>query len=156
MTERSGGVDFAAEPAHRTVTLTRTADGFGSELIGPVVAPMFPEVLALLEAAGVAPGPAIAVYAGDADGVLVTAGFLVADDVVAVPGADVGLLEAVPRAAVLTHHGPVAGLDAAWTTLMAAVRAAEAEPVGAGREVYLTPADQPQEGWVTRLVQPIA
>ena len=155
MTEQSSAVEFQAIPAQRAVTLTRAAAGFGSELIGPVVGPMFPEVLALLDAAGVPSGPAIAVYTGDGSGVLVTAGFLVEDDVAEVPGAEVQLIQAVPRAAVLLHHGPTVGLDVAWTTLMAEIRASGSRPSGAGREVYLTPPDRPQEEWVTRLVQPV-
>ena len=156
MTEQSGEVGFEAVPAHRAAVLTRSAPGFGSELIGPVVGPMFPEVLALLTAAGVDSGPAIAVYAAHGPEVLVTAGFLVSDDVAGVAGVEIQVIEAAPRAAVLTHHGPVDGLDVAWTTLMAAIRAAGTEPIGSAREVYLTPPDVPEAQWVTRLVQPVA
>jgi hypothetical protein len=46
-------VQLEAVPAERVATITRAAPGFGSALIGPVGAPISPEVLALLVAAGV-------------------------------------------------------------------------------------------------------
>jgi DNA-binding transcriptional MerR regulator/effector-binding domain-containing protein len=153
-------VELAAVPAQRVAVLTRRAAGFGSANIGPVVGPMFPEVLAHLDAAGVGPsGPAVAVYSadesGDGSGVLITAGFEVGDDVADVPGVEVRVLPALEQAAVTTHHGSVDGIDEAWMGFVERVKAQGAVPSGPGRELYLTPGDRPQAEWVTRLVQPV-
>ncbi|HEY0373952.1 MAG TPA: MerR family transcriptional regulator [Amnibacterium sp.] len=151
-------VEFRSAPAQRVATLTRTAAGFGSGNIGPVVGPMFPEVQARLDAAGVAFGPAVAVYSadesGDGSGVLVTAGFEIGDDAPPVAGLDVHVLPAV-EAAITTHHGSMDTIDASWMALVEQVKASGAVLSDACREIYLTPGDRPQEEWVTRLVQPI-
>lgn len=154
-------VEYRAVPAERVATLTRRAAAFGPEAIGPVVGPMFPEAQALLDAAGVpVRGGAIAIYtaddSGDGGGAIVTAGFLIDDDVTAVPGLDVHVLPAVPEAAITTHRGPVDGIADSWMALADAVRARGALLSDAAREIYRTPGDRPQSEWVTELVQPIA
>ncbi|MCU1474098.1 MerR family transcriptional regulator [Amnibacterium sp.] len=152
-------VEFRSAPAQRVATLTRTAAGFGSSNIGPVVGPMFPEVQARLDAAGVAFGPAVAVYSadesGDGSGVLVTAGFEIGDAAPPVAGLDVHVLPAV-EAAITTHHGSMDTIDESWMALVDQVKARGAVLSDACREIYLTPGDRPQEEWVTRLVQPVA
>jgi DNA-binding transcriptional MerR regulator/effector-binding domain-containing protein len=153
-------VEYRAIPAQHVATLTRRAAAFGPEAIGPVVGPMFPEAEALLGRAGVRVlGPAVAVYtadeSGDGSGAVVTAGFVVEDDVVEVPGLDVHVLPAVPQAAVATHHGAVAGIADSWMALTDAVQASGLVLSDAAREVYLTPGDRPQTEWVTELVQPV-
>ena len=153
-------VVFQAVPAARVATLTRRADGFGSEHIGPVVGPMFPEVAALLAAADVPSGPAVALYsadeAGDGTSVLVTAGFEVGAAVESVQGLDVHVLPAVERAAVATHRGAMTTIDRSWMALADRVREEGMVPSDAAREIYLTPGDRPQEEWVTELVQAVA
>jgi effector-binding domain-containing protein len=141
-------------PPQRVATITRTAAGWGSQHIGPVVGPIFPEAEALLTAAGVPFGPAIAIYREEGHGVAVTAGFALEDDTQAVDGLDVHVLPAV-HAVVATHHGSMATIDQAWEALMEAVEAQGASTAGGGREVYLTEGDVPQDQWVTELVQPI-
>ncbi|WP_158590005.1 GyrI-like domain-containing protein [Amnibacterium setariae] len=139
-------------PAQRVATLTRHAPGFGSQQIGPVVGPMFPEAAALL--GDVPTGPAVALYRSEetGDGVVVTAGFEVGDDVGPVPGLELHVLPELERAAVAEHHGAMDVIDRSWEALAAALRAL----AGPAREVYLTPPDRPQEEWVTRLIQPVA
>lgn len=153
-------VVFQAVPAARVATITRRADGFGSEHIGPVVGPMFPEVAALLAAAGVAYGPAVALYSADESGdgasVLVTAGFEVEAAVESVQGLDVHVLPPVERAAVATHRGAMTTIDRSWMALADRVREEGLVPSDAAREIYLTPGDRPQEEWVTELVQAVA
>jgi effector-binding domain-containing protein len=148
-------VETRSVPAQRVATVTRTAPGFGSEHIGPVVGPMFPEVVERLLAAGVAFGPAVAIYAQDADGVRISAGFELEGDEEAVDGLDVEVLPALGRAVVTTHHGSMAMIDRSWTALMDAATAQGETLAGPCREVYLTPGDVPQEQWVTRLIQPV-
>jgi effector-binding domain-containing protein len=154
-------VELTSVPAQRVATLTRTAGGYGSANIGPVVGPIFPEVQARLEAAGVALGPAVAIYdadeSGDGSTVLVTAGFEIPDDAPDdVPGLDVHVLPAVEQAAIATHLGSMETIDASWMALVDAVKARGAVLSDACREIYLTPGDRPQSEWVTRLVQPVA
>ncbi|WP_375389392.1 MerR family transcriptional regulator [uncultured Amnibacterium sp.] len=153
-------IEFRLVPAQRVATITRRAAGFGSHNIGPVVGPIFPEVEAALSAAGIPFGPAVAIYSadesGDGSGVLVTAGFQLEGDAEAVPGLDVHVLPGLEQAAILTHRGSMETIDASWMALIDAVRARGAVLADAGREIYLTPGDVPQERWVTRLVQPIA
>src|SRR4051794_35999466 len=153
-------VEFRGVPAQRVATITRRAAGFGNQNIGPVVGPMFPEVMARLEAAGIANGPAVAVYtadeSGDGSGVLVTAGFELEDHTTEVPGLDVHVLPALDRAAVATHHGAMDRIDVSWMALVDRVKASGAVLSDACREVYLTPGDRPQSEWVTLLVQPIS
>jgi DNA-binding transcriptional MerR regulator len=153
-------IEFRSIAAQRVATLTRRAQAFGPEAIGPVVGPIFPEADELLRAAGVTThGPAIAVYtadeSGDGSGALVTAGFVVADDTADVAGLDVHVLPALAEAAIVTHHGSVDGIGDAWMALTEALSARGAELADACREVYLTPGDRPQSEWVTELVQPI-
>lgn len=160
MSDLATDIEFRAVPAQRVATITRTAAGYGSSSIGPVVGPIFPEVDALLTAAGVVSGPAVAVYgsdeSGDGTGVLITAGFEVGDDVAAVPGLDVHVLPALAEAAIATHHGSMETIDRSWHALMDATRGRGAVLSDAAREVYLTPGDRPQSVWVTRLVQPVS
>ena len=148
-------VEFRAVPAQRVATITRRAAAFGSEHIGPVVGPIFPEVEALLGAVGVGVGPAVAVYAADGSEVLVTAGFEVPDDAPAVAGLDVHVLPELAQAAVATHRGSMATIDRSWAVVMDAARARGLVLAPASREIYLTPGDRPQEEWVTELVQPV-
>lgn len=161
MSESTIDVEFRGVPAQRVATVTRRAAGFGSQNIGPVVGPIFPEVLARLEAAGIANGPAVAVYtadeSGDGSGVLVTAGFELEDDDTAdLPGLDVHVLPALEQAAVATHHGAMDRIDASWMALFDRVKASGAVLSDASREVYLTPGDVPQSEWVTLLILPIS
>lgn len=160
MSEDAITVNYESVPAVRVATLTRRAPGFGNQAIGPVVGPMFPEAQRILDSAGVAIRAAIALYtsddSGDGSGAIVTAGFVIEDDVADVPGLDVHVLPAVPEAAITTHRGPMDGIDRSWMALMDAVRARGEVPSDAAREVYLTPGDRPQSEWVTELVQPIA
>lgn len=160
MSTTENPVEFLAVPAQHVATLTRRAAGYGSANIGPVVGPMFPEVQARLDAAGIPVGPAVAVYdadeSGDGSAVLVTAGFEIPDDAPLVPGLDVHVLPAVEEAAVATHHGSMATIDQSWMALVDQVKARGAVLSDACREIYLTPGNRPQAEWVTRLVQPIA
>ena len=155
MTGPAIDVVFQAVPSARIACMTGRAAGFGSARIGPVVAPMFSEAAALLAAADVESGPAIATYAADGSGVLVTVGFEVEAAVTAVQGLEVQVLPRAEHAAVATHRGPVAGIDRSWAALADRVREDGWEIAGPAREIYLTPDGHPQEEWVTELVQPV-
>jgi effector-binding domain-containing protein len=147
-------LDIRTIPPARAASLTRRAVGLGPEHIPPVVGPIFPEVDAALRAAGVEHGPAFAQYRPDADGVAVTAGFLI-DAPTVVPGVDVADLPGFDRAAVTVHHGTMAGIGDAWMAHIERVEAAGHTVANVTREVYLTEGDVPQEDWDTELVLPV-
>lgn len=148
-------VEIRSVPAQRVATISRDAPGLGSEHIGPVVGPMFSEVLECLDAGGVEYGHAVAVYTFDDPVVHITAGYVLEDDASAVDGVDVHVLPAIERAAIAVHAGTMATIDRSWRALMdaAAERGETLQP--ACRELYLTRGDVPQEEWVTELVQPL-
>lgn len=146
--------------SQRVATLTRKAPGFGSQNIGPVVGPMFPEIEQILVRAGLQDfGPAIAMYeadeGGDGTGVLVTAGFVVPTATGEITGLDVNTLPGIAQAAVSVHRGEVEGINASWDALVGWIGEHGYELAGVCREVYWTPGDRPQSEWVTDLVQPV-
>lgn len=159
VTETTADVTFRSIPAQRVATITRRAAGYGSQNIGPVIGPIFPEVEQRLQSAGIGYGPAIAIYSADESGdgsdVLITAGFVLEGDAEGLSGVDVHVLPAVEQAAVTTHHGSMEHIDESWMALVDRVKARGAVLSDACREVYLTPGDRPQSEWVTELVQPI-
>jgi DNA-binding transcriptional MerR regulator len=129
-------------PAIRVAELAATAAGYGPEHIGPVIQPLYPELLRRLDAAGVTPaGPAIAYYepappeSGEA--VRVHAGMPVAAD--PQPGYDFAVVDlpAIVSAATIIHHGPMD--DVLWSiqTLARWIEDNGYRPVGYHREVYL-------------------
>lgn len=161
-TETTITVEVREIAPQRVATLTRKAPGFGPENIGPVVGPMFPEVGAALERAGLRPdgyGPAVALYAsdesGDGTGALVTAGFVVPPGTADLAGVDVADLPGIGQAAVTVHRGEMSSIGESWEALVQWIHANGYELAGVCREVYWTPGDRPQSEWVTDLVQPV-
>ncbi|QDZ15111.1 MerR family transcriptional regulator [Humibacter ginsenosidimutans] len=153
-------VDVRSVEPQRVATLTRRAPGYGSENVGPVIGPMYPETERMLDAAGITGyGPAVALYeadeSGDGEGMFVIAGFVVPEDTREVPGLDVHEIAAVDLAAVTVHRGEVDGIDDSWMALTDWITQNGYELAGVCREVYWTPGDRPQSEWVTDLVQPV-
>jgi len=149
-------VDVRAVDPQHVATLTRSAPSIPE--VGPVVGPIFPEVSAALDRAGLLPGsygPAVAEYLVAQDGsVDVKAGFVVPDTIDAVAGAEIRTLGAV-EAAVTVHHGDMSTISDTWNALMTWISANGYEYAGNGREVYWSPPDLPQSEWVTDIVQPV-
>lgn len=129
----------------------RTAVVADQTEIGPVIGPMFQDlVVAQVRAGGRPAHPAYAWYSGDGEKLHFGAGFAAAID-----GEEQGHLDPVERAVTTTYVGAMDGIGAAWAELGSYVAAQGLEPVGPCREVYLN-TEGPQEGWVTELQQPVA
>jgi effector-binding domain-containing protein len=123
------------------------------EDIGPRVGPMFEELVEKVVAAGKQPThPGYAWYAGRDGGLDLGAGFEIAD----VPGTEVGVLEAVPRAVTTVYRGSMAHIGEAWQALGAHIQQRGLEFAGPCREVYLHTEDVDQDTWVTELQQPVS
>jgi DNA-binding transcriptional MerR regulator len=126
----------------RVAELTATAAGYGPDDIGPVVSPLYDELVRRLRASGVTPvGPAVAYYepAPDPAGetVIVHAGMPVAVD--AHPGFDFAVVDlpALPSAASIIHRGPMDDVMKSLDTLAHWIEDNGYRPVGYHREVYL-------------------
>ncbi|KIF75746.1 MerR family transcriptional regulator [Streptomyces sp. 150FB] len=145
-------------PPVRLAELTATAASFAPQDIGPVIGPLFEELCALLDAAGVVPvGPGLARYEDvpRGEGIVVHAGIPVA------PGAGNGIgevriveLPGVDRAATVVHRG---SMDNVLGTAQALARWIDANgyrSLGYTRELSLDCPDD-VDLWVTELQEPI-
>jgi DNA-binding transcriptional MerR regulator len=144
-------------PAVRVAELTGTAASFEPESIGPVIQPLYGELMDLLARAGLTPpGPAIAYYEGapDGDRVVVHASVRVDVDPGDGQGFSVVDLPAVERAATIVHRGP---MDDVMPTIQTLARWIDANGYCSGgynRELYLECTQDPN-AWVTELQEPI-
>ncbi len=150
-------------PPVRLAELSGVAASYEGQDIGPVIGPLYDELLSRVEAAGVtltAPGVAYYEDAGDASrpgAVLVHAGVAVGANVRAEDlGGDVRIvvLPAVERAATVVHRG---SMDSVLPTAQALAQWIDANgerSAGYAREVSLAcPEDRDQ--WVTELQEPL-
>ncbi len=145
-------------PAVRVAELTDMAASFEPVSIGPVISPLYDELCARLDRAGLTPtGPAIAHYedAPDGDGVLVHAAF----PVEAEPSHDHDFsivdLPAIEQAATIVHRG---SMDNVMATVQALARWIDANgyrSAGYSRELYLETGEN-RDTWVTELQEPLA
>ncbi len=120
------------------------------------IGPMFDRVVGTLLQAGVAlSSPGVAHYTVDGDGLIAAAAEQVEPSEVP-EGLDAAVLDAVPRALTLRLEADdLAGIQAAWQSLVSEVERRGLRPVGTCREVYH---ETPQDGgrWIVDLQQPIA
>ncbi|MFF1413191.1 MerR family transcriptional regulator [Streptomyces sp. NPDC058289] len=150
-------------PPVRLAELSGVAPSYDGQDIGPVIGPLYAELLSRVEAAGVTlTDPGVAYYedAGDASrpgAVRVHAGVAVPADVRAEDlGGDVRIvvLPAVERAATVVHRG---SMDSVLPTAQALAQWIDANgerSSGYAREVSLScPEDRDQ--WVTELQEPL-
>lgn len=147
--------------------LTAPAAGWGSTNISPVIGPLFAELADRLTATGrTGFGPAIASYQAvdnDQDGIVVTAAYVLDQterratlkEAETITGYKLAVLPGLDQVATVTHHGSVATIDQTWHGLLNWVEAHGYHPSGVCREVYHSPPDVPQDGWVTDLQQPV-
>ncbi|GGT04297.1 MerR family transcriptional regulator [Planobispora rosea] len=136
----------------RVAELKAVAASYESEDIGPVIQPLYRELCARLERAGVAiTGPGIASYEAEEDGkVVVHAGM----QVTAAPDREHDFaivdLPAIETAATIIHRGPMEQVGPSFQVLARWIEENGYRPVGLAREVYLDcPDDRSQ--WVTEL-----
>ncbi|GAA1610998.1 MerR family transcriptional regulator [Catellatospora bangladeshensis] len=140
----------------RVAELTAVAEGYIPAHIGPVISPLYPELMRRLDKAGITPlgAPAIAYYEPDGDNVLVHAAMQVAD--APDPAHDFTVVD-LPEvhAATLIHHGPMDDVLASIQTLARWIEQHGYRPLGYHREVYLDyHPDSPETG-ITELQVPI-
>jgi DNA-binding transcriptional MerR regulator/predicted transcriptional regulator YdeE len=140
----------------RIAELAATAAGYGPEHIGPVIQPLYPELLRRLEAARVTPtGPAIAYYEPEpgesGDAVTVHAGMPIAAGPHSRDGFTVVDLPAVPSAATIVHHGPMDDVMQSLQILASWIEDNGYRPVGYHREVYLDYYPEKADQGVTEL-----
>lgn len=136
----------------KNVGLRALAASATSDDIGPIIQPLYPEIIDALGAAGVTPvGPSVAYYAPapeqSEDAVWVHATFPVLSGSVAgletfdIPGGEV---------ASLIHRGSMSSIDSAYQTLNRWVSDQGFSLTGQGREIYLEMSAEESE-WVTEV-----
>lgn len=145
-------------PAVRVAELTATAASFEPESISPVIQPLYDELCARLDRAGVIPsGPAIAYYenAPGGDGVLVHAGLTV--NAPASTDHDFAIVDLpeIEQAATIVHRGSMDNVMPTIQTLARWIDAHGHRSAGYNRELYIETGDD-QDGWVTELQEPLA
>ncbi|MEV0197650.1 MerR family transcriptional regulator [Nonomuraea sp. NPDC050691] len=155
--EREGGmgtVDVVVKrvaPA-RVAQLSALAASYEPEDIGPVVQPLFGELCARLDAAGVSPvGPSVAYYLPEGDGaVRVHAAFPVSAEPPAGGEPRVVTLPGIERAATAVHHGSMDGVGPTFQALAHWIEENGYRSLSLGREVYLHCPEE-EDAWVTEL-----
>ncbi|WP_328584637.1 MerR family transcriptional regulator [Streptomyces sp. NBC_00370] len=141
-------------PPVRVAELTGVAPDF--DTIGPVIQPLYEELLRRLPAAGITPaGPGVAYYEDAPDGgILVHAGV----EVAAPLGDDDGLrvvdLPPVEHAATIVHHGSMETVLPTVQTLARWIDANGYRSAGYPREINLE-CPENRDDWVTELQEPV-
>jgi DNA-binding transcriptional MerR regulator/predicted transcriptional regulator YdeE len=140
-------------PATRVARLTATAASYGPEDIGPVIQPLYPELMARLERAGVPiTGYGIATYVPAAgDEVLVQAGFTVSVSPSDAFDFEVVDLPALESAATIVHRGTMDDVDTTYQAVAAWIEANGYRQHGFAREVYLRYGEGDPADWITEL-----
>jgi DNA-binding transcriptional MerR regulator len=146
-------------PGVRVAELTATADGFEPEAIGPVIQPLYDQLMKALERAHVTPtGPGVAYYedAADDDRVVVHAAIPV--NAVASDTYDFAIVDLPPieQAATIVHRGPMDGVMSTIQTLARWIDANGYSSAGYNRELYLDyGCGDDSSAWTTELQEPI-
>ncbi len=138
--------------ATRVAIISEEAEGFDTEF-GPIFGRLYPALFGTLERHGVSPaGPSYGLYDQREDGHIdVIAGVIIAsDDNVSADGVTTRDLPAAQRAATLVHHGSMATITRSYALLERWMSAANEQPVGFSREVYLH-CPENQDEWITEL-----
>lgn len=143
-------------PAVRVAQLTGHAAGFEPESISPVIQPLFMDLSARLERAGIGfAGPAIAYYEETGDGSVVVHA-AVPVDLAEKEGHDFVVVDlpAVEKAATLVHRGSMDLVLPDWQALGRWIDGHGHSSTGPAREVTLEYTEDPA-GWVTELQVPV-
>jgi DNA-binding transcriptional MerR regulator len=143
--------------AVRVAELTGTAASFAPGSITPVIGPLFMELCARADRAGLIPaGPTIAYYedSPDGDGVLVHAALPVSADPGGAHGLPIVDLPEIARAATIVHRG---SMDNVMPTIQSLARWIDAHgyrSAGYNRELYIE-CGEDRDAWVTELQEPV-
>ena len=136
----------------RVAVASETADGFDVEF-GPIFARLYPLLFAALEREGIAPsGPTYGLYDERSDGRIdVIAGVVISPtDNITTDDVTTRDLPSAKRAATLIHQGSMETVIESYSLLDRWIQAADEQPVGFSREVYLA-CPEDQAAWVTEL-----
>jgi DNA-binding transcriptional MerR regulator len=143
-------------PAVRLAELSDTAASYEAESIGPVIQPLYPELIKRVQTAGLTmTGPGIAYYEQVDDGVRVHAGFQVNLEPGKTYDFDVVDLPAIEQAATIIHHGDMAGVESTGQQLAKWIEENGYQSSGFAREVYLQYGHGDPSTWVTELQEPV-
>ncbi|HYJ68038.1 MAG TPA: MerR family transcriptional regulator [Nocardioidaceae bacterium] len=146
-------------PGVRVAELTATADGFEPEAIGPVIQPLYDQLMKALERAHVTPtGPAVAYYEDASDGDRVVVHAAIPVNAVASDTYDFAIVDLPPieQAATIVHRGPMDGVMSTIQTLARWIDANDYRSVGYNRELYLDYGmSDDSSGWTTELQEPV-
>ncbi|SHN44415.1 MerR family transcriptional regulator [Cryptosporangium aurantiacum] len=141
-------------PSVRVAALQGTVSSYESREISPVIQPLYQELCAALDAAGVTPtGPGISFYDGtgeDGQPIRINAGFTVSVEADPSYGFQVVDLAAIPDAATIVHRGSVDTIDASYQALATWISAHGYRMLGHSREVLLEYSDDPEK-WVNEI-----
>ncbi|MEV6277002.1 MerR family transcriptional regulator [Nocardia sp. NPDC051832] len=136
----------------RVARLTAKAASYAPEDIGPVIQPLYPEICARLERAGLAiTGPGIAAYEpAEGDSVLVHAGMPVNDPPDSALDFEIVDLPAIEQAATAIHRGAMDLVEETYQAVGRWIADNGYRQHGFAREVYLHCPDDVAD-WVTEI-----
>jgi effector-binding domain-containing protein len=140
-------------PAVRIARLTATAASYEPEDIGPVIQPLYPQLMERLDRAGVPiTGYGIATYEpAEGDAVVVHAGVTVAVEPSTAYDFEVVDLPPLESVATIVHRGLMDDVDATYQAVAVWIEANGFKQNGFAREVYLNYGDGDPADWVTEL-----
>lgn len=144
-------------PAVHLAVASGVSPSFASADIGPVIQPLYPQLIeALSDAAVGITGPSIAYYDDTSDGGIgVHAGFPIDESVIEVPGLEIVDLPEVELAATAIHEGDMATVDVDTVApIFDWIRTHCFRTTGYSREPYLECPDDIAQ-WRTEMQFPI-
>jgi DNA-binding transcriptional MerR regulator len=144
-------------PAVRVAQLTGTAASFEPKSIGPVIQPLYDELIARLARAGLTPvGQPIAYYedSTDNDGVVVHAALPVDADPAGDHDFAIVDLPEIGQAATILHRGSMDDVMTTVQTLARWIDTSGYRSTGLNRELYVECAGD-RHTWVTELQEPV-
>lgn len=147
-------VEIKSEPARLVAQLSAIAESWAPEHIGPTIQPLYPELMARMERAGVAiAGPSTAWYADTDDGqIQVNATLTIAarpDGDTESLGFEVVELPAMEKVASTIHTGTMDDCDTTYEALIGWVEANGHRAVGYSREIDIE--CEPDKPWIVEL-----
>lgn len=151
-------VELKALPARLVAQVSAVAESWAPEHIGPVIQPLYPDLTAKLEQAGVPiTGPSTAWYSDTDDGSVMVHATLTIDEPLScsagASGFEVIELPAIDQAAVAVHRGTFDDVEATGQALLKWVDDNGYQPVGYHREMDIECG--PDNQWTVELQQQI-
>lgn len=151
-------VEVKAVEARLVAQLSGVSESWAPNEIGPVIQPLYPELISRMSEAGVnVTGPSTAWYEDTAEGrVAVHATLTIADQPAfdtTVYGFEVTELASLPQVASTIHRGTMANCDTTYQALLEWIERNGYLPMGYSREIDIECG--PDRQWITELQIPI-